>query len=292
GQLVRLQPAATGPRGEQLDDDWIVLAVGDDAIRLAHSRSSAVASVGLDHVSSYFSDATRSTEGQRYGFLQLHSQIRFDAHGQVIVEPLPPPRLRRTTSFGVASDDATPRSSTLAALHASGVSFTGGEWERPFARKLLDEALPLRVTIELIRNIGSGATPGMWIRGTNHDAEEIRDAAFKLVDVVLWNDSVWEFVKTKDIHHNPPFVELETGTAHLFCSQPADLGFIRVEQIGLRIDGTRDGGRDQCRISTPGIWKLVGRIVAPDGRRGDAAVCFQWDGKGIPIPVECPSRGQ
>ena len=67
GQRVRLQLPATGPRGEVLDDDWIVRRVTDDAVELVHTERNAVTAVGLDHVSSYFSDATRSTDSQRYG---------------------------------------------------------------------------------------------------------------------------------------------------------------------------------------------------------------------------------
>ena len=146
----------------------------------------------------------------------------------------------------------------------------------------------MRVMTELVRNIGSGATPGMWIRATNLDPTTIRRAAYVLTNVLRWSESHQQFVETQEIHQNGPFRELETNRNDLFCGQPADLGFVRAEQYSLKIEGKRDGGQDDCRIRTAGVWQLVGRVVVDQGRYCDVLNCFQWEGKGIPTPCECP----
>jgi hypothetical protein len=93
GQYVRLQPPAVGPRGEEVDEDWLVREVKDDVIELLNTQRGVVAAIGFDHIFNYFSDGTRGNAHQRYGFLQLHSQVRIGNAYMARVEPLPPPRV-------------------------------------------------------------------------------------------------------------------------------------------------------------------------------------------------------
>ena len=91
GQVVRLQPPAKGGRGDERDDDWTVEVLGTDAVKLVNSRSGQSAVIGADHIYSYFTDASRTTTTNRYGFLQLHSQVVI-RNNDASVEPLRPPR--------------------------------------------------------------------------------------------------------------------------------------------------------------------------------------------------------
>ncbi len=87
GQLVRLRPPAQGPGGEELDEDWRVVGLRDDAVQLVIEGRGTQALLGLDHIFNYFSYPAR-TGPQRSGFLQLHSQVRIGQDGGVTVEPL------------------------------------------------------------------------------------------------------------------------------------------------------------------------------------------------------------
>jgi hypothetical protein len=91
GQVVRLQPPAKGGRGDERDDDWTVEVLGTDAVKLVNTRSGQSAVIGADHIYSYFTDASRTTTTNRYGFLQLHSQVVI-RNSDASVEPLRPPR--------------------------------------------------------------------------------------------------------------------------------------------------------------------------------------------------------
>ncbi|MBI3493809.1 MAG: hypothetical protein HY047_18835 [Acidobacteria bacterium] len=94
GRLVKLQPAANGPLGEPIDEDWRVADVTDDAVVLEHVQSKSIAHVGLDGVFSYLTDAHgRRTSTEKRGFLQLLMQITIAADGAVRVTPLAPPRI-------------------------------------------------------------------------------------------------------------------------------------------------------------------------------------------------------
>jgi hypothetical protein len=75
-----------------LDDDWLVVAVSDEAVTIEHTQTKSIAVVGLDGIYSYFTDPARSTPTERCGFLQLHVQVDIAADGSVSVTPLPPPR--------------------------------------------------------------------------------------------------------------------------------------------------------------------------------------------------------
>src|SRR5437867_868575 len=67
GQYVRLPPPAVGPRGEEVDEDWLVREVRDDVIELQNTQRGVVAAIGFDHIFNYFSDGTRGNAHQRYG---------------------------------------------------------------------------------------------------------------------------------------------------------------------------------------------------------------------------------
>ena len=94
GHIVRLQPAAQGPLGETLDEDWRITRVSEDAVTLTHIASKSIAHVGLDSVFGYQTDAhAQRVPTEKRGFLQLLMQIAFSSDGRVTVTPLPPPRI-------------------------------------------------------------------------------------------------------------------------------------------------------------------------------------------------------
>ena len=88
GELVRLRPPAQGPGGEELDEDWRVVELRDEAVQLVNEGRGTEALLGLEHIFNYFSYPARTANAQRSGFLQLHSQVRIGADGRVTVEPL------------------------------------------------------------------------------------------------------------------------------------------------------------------------------------------------------------
>lgn len=201
---------------------------------------------------------------------------------QVSVEP---------TSLGTVGRESNRQSSTLAALHKSGVSFTGPAWERAEVRALVDKTVPLRVKVEIHPNVGSGCTAGAHIRVTNLDGATVRGAAFVITNLLVWKHSAQTFAETTDIHQNGPFLEMETGKDALFCGEPKDLGFIRTEHGRIDIQGHRDGGLENVRTGMKGIWQLTGKVVTEDGRTRDVVTCFEWPGIGCPKPAPCPTPG-
>ena len=98
GSHCRLDPAAKGPRGQPQDDDWLVKNVTDDSCTLENTRTEATAVLGIDHIHSWLSDPERTTPTQRYGFLQLHVDVKIATTGRVSVTPLPPPRAAGPTA--------------------------------------------------------------------------------------------------------------------------------------------------------------------------------------------------
>jgi hypothetical protein len=198
-----------------------------------------------------------------------------------------PPPARPTDTFWPDSRNTTAAAHSATPSHPD-VLYTGGAWQADYVPELLEtEPKPLDIKVTLVPNTASGATPGTHIRATNQEAEVARGAAFILTDLLYWNESVRRFIQTREIHQNGPFRPLITGNGDLFCGQPVDVGFIRVEQHRLRINGNRDGGQDHSDIATPGIWKLIGWIKAGD-RKCDVTTCLEWDGKASPKPVACP----
>jgi hypothetical protein len=162
---------------------------------------------------------------------------------------------------------------------------------QPVARAVLDSGLPLNVNVSFNPNVGSGATPGLWIRGTNQDGHVIRNASLTLTGVLLWNERLQKYVETPELYPATGFNEIELGKCDLFPDRAADLGFLREEQRQvLMMEGARLGHRDRCRINSAGTWQLVGHVSA-DGRRCPFALCLQWDGKSMPQPCVCPQFG-
>jgi len=98
GQHVRLRPEAKGPRGEPVDDDWLVRAVDDRRVELVNQRSGDLALVGLDHVYGYDSNPQRDTDAIKYGFLKLHVEVTLTGR-DVRIEPLPSPKTERGVRF-------------------------------------------------------------------------------------------------------------------------------------------------------------------------------------------------
>lgn len=92
GNRFKLQPVAKGASGQALDDDWVLTAVTDASATLENTRTKQSALVGLDGIHSRFSDPARDTPEHRYGFLQLHVEIRVASDGSVRATLLPPPR--------------------------------------------------------------------------------------------------------------------------------------------------------------------------------------------------------
>lgn len=180
----------------------------------------------------------------------------------------------------------------LGSVQASGVTFTGGEWERPYAEALLRADTVLDVEAALVPNIASGATPGMWIHATNREPGPLRGAAFVLHDVLLWHERSNRYIETEDVHQNGAFRPLNLEPrSDLFCDKTTELGFVRADDHSfLRIVGHRDGGQDDCRLKTPGVWQLRGEVVAGERRRA-VELCFEWNGKLPPSPRPCPSTG-
>jgi hypothetical protein len=146
---------------------------------------------------------------------------------------------------------------------------------------------PLQLDVTIVPNVAARATPGAWIMVTNREAEAVRSATFTLIDVLWWDPNISKFAQTDDIHHDGPFIEMETGKVDLFCSKPKDVGFIAGAIGQLGITGT---AQRHCDIRTPGIWQLTGRAQTPSGWKGSIIVCFKWDGRSVPKPCDCPAQ--
>jgi hypothetical protein len=88
GQTLRLQPAAFGPDGRAVDDDWTV--VDSDPQRKAATLRNLTRGgdvvVGFDHVKNYDTDPAR---GDRHGFLNMLWQVRIDRDGRITGGPIP-----------------------------------------------------------------------------------------------------------------------------------------------------------------------------------------------------------
>lgn len=80
GVRVQLQPTAirldeNGLELPTIDDDWTIVAVGENTINLSNIRSSHIATLGNDHVHHYTTNPGRSQSEMKFGFLTLHVQI-------------------------------------------------------------------------------------------------------------------------------------------------------------------------------------------------------------------------
>src|ERR1700674_1992616 len=88
GQKVRLQPPARRS-GVIVDDDWLALFVDDESLTLEPAGMQALAIVGLDGIRAYFSEPSRNTPTQTYGWFQLLVQVDITPDGKVSTTPLP-----------------------------------------------------------------------------------------------------------------------------------------------------------------------------------------------------------
>jgi hypothetical protein len=87
-QTLRLEPAAIGPDGRPVDDDWTVVALDGDrktaTLRNLTRRGELV--IGFDHVKNYDTDPAR---GDGHGFLNMLWQVRIDRDGRSTGRPIP-----------------------------------------------------------------------------------------------------------------------------------------------------------------------------------------------------------
>ena len=102
GMRMQLQPVAhrlddAGYILPQIDDDWIVESVAEDAVKISNPRTGLFTSLGFDHIYSYTSNPGRVEGGAKFGFLMLKVQLTLKRH-EIIVrptlrpgEPVPPP---------------------------------------------------------------------------------------------------------------------------------------------------------------------------------------------------------
>jgi hypothetical protein len=80
GRRVQLVPPAqdideSGLHAVPVDDDWIIVEVRDEGVRVSNVRTSHATILGKDHIYSFSSNPNRSAGGLEYGFLILHVQI-------------------------------------------------------------------------------------------------------------------------------------------------------------------------------------------------------------------------
>lgn len=175
----------------------------------------------------------------------------------------------------------------------TGVTATGGEWEQDYREDLLAQATSaLNIELAWKPNIGSGATPGMWLQATNKDSETVEVAKLFITDVRKWDETIGNgaFVTTPDIHGGgTTFTEVHVDTATLHPGSPATIGFLRYELHRLEIQTQR---QEHVRMTIPGIRRISYRIQAKDGRQTTGSICFSWKGPENPgkwpEPCECP----
>jgi hypothetical protein len=87
-QRLRLEPAAIGPNGQPLDDDWTI-ADPDASHKSATLRNlirGGEVVIGFDHVKNYDTDPAR---GADFGFLNMLWQVRIDREGGITSRPIP-----------------------------------------------------------------------------------------------------------------------------------------------------------------------------------------------------------
>jgi hypothetical protein len=86
-----------------LEDDWVIETVARDFVELVHAETAVVATLGRDHIYSYFTN--RSGTGSPSGLLQLHSQVWLEPDGRVSAEPLLTPRLRDSNNESLQREE-------------------------------------------------------------------------------------------------------------------------------------------------------------------------------------------
>ena len=96
---VRLRQIAgrMTPEGQWLppiDDEWIIIEVGEQALRISNNRTGHAPLLGFDHVHHYVTDPARDWDGLKHGFLELDVQLTLSGCN-VFTEPLRRRRARR-----------------------------------------------------------------------------------------------------------------------------------------------------------------------------------------------------
>lgn len=165
-----------------------------------------------------------------------------------------------------------------------------GERGHHEARKLLDEAVPLKVDIELVDNAG---TQGLLVKATNLERDLVRDARIILTDILRWDEQLNAFVTTPDIYQNEQeFRAMTLGriTIHPGIAAAQKILAVVFEHERLAVYGsTRRDQQDSYRIMTLGIWQLSYVVSGADGRRATGVACLNWaDLRLPPVSWDCP----
>ncbi len=245
---------------------------------IASARGGIVNAIGVVLLSPYLGPAV--VIAALYLYFYAERQRRQHGH-----EPVPDSRA------GAHEQPLPSQSSTLAALQAAGVSFTGGDWQSGDARQLLDQTLPLQVQLSLVTNVGG--TPGLLVKAVNIDKDTVQGATVIVTDIRRWDDALHEWVMTSDIYRNGVhFREMEIGTVtlHPGAVGATSVGMVRVENARLEIHGaTKDDPQDKHRMHTGGVWRISYCVTGINGRRAIGTLCLSWKGQGtVPEPCACP----
>jgi hypothetical protein len=211
--------------------------------------------------------------------------------GPVTLGSVSPPQTPRVPTVPAAPDYpklkafSAEASSTLATFRDAGASFTGLGWDKPDVKKVVAEAIPLKVAVTFVSNAASGGTPGLNIRAVNQDAAAVIGAAFVVTDMRWWSENAKQFVETPE---SARFRGLRTEEARdLYCDDPVHVGFVELEQGRISIQGHReDGSLDHARLTKAGRWQMSARIAA-GAREADHWICFEWDGRSSVKPCDC-----
>lgn len=195
-----------------------------------------------------------------------------------------PPSVSRSASTKVEAPD----SGLAAGLPGSGVTATGGVWEREYAQRLLDQQKPLNVDVQLIEN--SGGTPGLLVKAVNQNAIAVENAVIVVTDIRWWDEHSKQFVTAKEIHEQgTTFRELEIGRTTLHPRSPEQMGFIRAEGNRLELQGrSKDNPQDRHRWQTLGGWQISFQVSGSDGRKIVGARCLWRSGSSV-IAWTCPT---
>ncbi|MFN2444236.1 MAG: hypothetical protein ABR606_01395 [Vicinamibacterales bacterium] len=155
---------------------------------------------------------------------------------------------------------------------------------------LFEEAMRLKVDVALKTNTG---TPGLYIEATSRERVAIRDAAFIVTNILLWDEHLRDFVTSRDVHgSSTEFPEIEIGTNMLHPGEPERLAFIRAEGGRMEFSGRTESAPSQKRLTKPGIRKISYRIADHGGRSVEGSLCFMWEGPQAtvpPAPLDCPT---
>jgi hypothetical protein len=175
----------------------------------------------------------------------------------------------------------------------SAVTFTGGVWERGYAERLGEAAASPDIVLSLKRNLGAGATPGMWAVITNNSAETYEGVVVELTNILRWDEANSKWATSGDVHGNgkvfPRRLFWKTFTLH--PGEPVTVdSFLSADPPSmhrLQINGHGEGGMDDYKVRKVGTWQISYEIQIPDVARIQGGLCFEWNGTSA-SPVECP----